>query len=434
MITQKLALLAVVLAVVGGLVVTTIGSTTHAGNSIVLSVVPPARTEADAVRIEVTGSLPTPCYDVSSSHVLTGNSIVVTVDIVPVGTHCILVVGSFSVSEEVGQLANGSYSVQATVNVPCCYPCDPSPCVLTTTFEVGGPTPTITLTPTVTPTPTPGGPEMALRVGSGGFCEPLDPTECHAQLGDPFVVSLDAVVAPANGYTLAQGWISYGDDLGAVKQESAAWPDCFEPFYLTTSTDEGGSTNLDTYYVFCLTGIPPPDPASFHLGPLFTFTLTCTNTFSSNILEIIPQGVEPAGVYGAVYLDPDEVQVVPKVRSITVTCEHLKPEPEPSDADGDGCSDLREFGPDETLGGQRNFLNPHDFYDTNGDGIIDLTNDIFDVIMHYAPMGTEPEYDVGFDRGPSEGPNVWNMTAPDGVIDLSNDIMGVIQQYFHSCQ
>ena len=66
--------------------------------------------------------------------------------------------------------------------------------------------------------------------------------------------------------------------------------------------------------------------------------------------------------------------------------------------------------------------------------IIDLTNDIFGVIIHYAPTGTEPEYDVNFDRGPSTGPDPWNMTAPDGVIDLSNDIMGVIQQYQHSCQ
>ena len=40
--------------------------------------------------------------------------------------------------------------------------------------------------------------------------------------------------------------------------------------------------------------------------------------------------------------------------------------PEPGDTDGDGCSDQRENGPDETLGGQRDFLNPHDFYDVAG--------------------------------------------------------------------
>ena len=113
---------------------------------------------------------------------------------------------------------------------------------------------------------------------------------------------------------------------------------------------------------------------------------------------------------------------------------------DPGDTDGDGCSDQRENGPDETLGGQRDYKNPNDYYDVLGGGggppdqIIDLTNDIFGVIIHYAPTGTEPEYDVDFDRGPSAGPNVWNMTAPDGVIDLTNDILGVILQYLHSCQ
>ena len=107
---------------------------------------------------------------------------------------------------------------------------------------------------------------------------------------------------------------------------------------------------------------------------------------------------------------------------------------DPGDTDGDGCSDQQENGLDEKLGGLRDWLNPYDYYDINGDGFIDLTNDIFDVIQHYAPTGSEPEYDVNFDRGPSAGPNVWNMTAPDGVIDLTNDILGVILQYFHSCQ
>ena len=111
-----------------------------------------------------------------------------------------------------------------------------------------------------------------------------------------------------------------------------------------------------------------------------------------------------------------------------------------ADHDGDGCKDGAELGSDETTGGQRDPTNPNDFYDVLGGGggppdqFIDLTNDIFGVIQHYAPTGNEPEYDVNFDRGPTAGPNAWNMTAPDGFIDLTNDILGVILQYFHSCQ
>ena len=103
-----------------------------------------------------------------------------------------------------------------------------------------------------------------------------------------------------------------------------------------------------------------------------------------------------------------------------------------SDADGDGCSDQRENGPDETLGGQRDYLNPWDFYDIDGDGIIDLFTDILGVMFRYSLNGGPP-YDANFDRGPSAGPNPWNMTAPDGRIDLFTDILGVINQHGHAC-
>ena len=138
MTTLKVALLAVILGVAGGLAGTTIGNTTYAGSSISVLVTPMAPTEADAVAIEVAGDLPNACYEVSSSHVVTGTSILITVDIVSTGGFCALVLGYFSASEEIGQLAAGSYFVQAIVNVPCCFPCSPSPCVETTTLEVAG--------------------------------------------------------------------------------------------------------------------------------------------------------------------------------------------------------------------------------------------------------------------------------------------------------
>ena len=110
------------------------------------------------------------------------------------------------------------------------------------------------------------------------------------------------------------------------------------------------------------------------------------------------------------------------------------------DTDDDGCSEGQEVGGDATLGGRRDPTNPNDFYDVLGPGgallkdrIVDLPNDILGVIQHFAPLGTEPAYDVRFDRGPQIGPNVWNMSAPDGVIDLPNDILGVIQQFNHNC-
>ena len=85
-------------------------------------------------------------------------------------------------------------------------------------------------------------------------------------------------------------------------------------------------------------------------------------------------------------------------------------------------------------GGGRDWQDPNDFYDVaslsgpTADGVIDLLFDILGVINHYAPTGAPP-YDIVFDRGPTTGPNAWNMTVPDGVIDLLVDILGVIQQY-----
>jgi polyhydroxybutyrate depolymerase len=116
------------------------------------------------------------------------------------------------------------------------------------------------------------------------------------------------------------------------------------------------------------------------------------------------------------------------------------PDSEDPDNDNDGCPDAKEAGLDPLLGGLRNAKDAWDYYDVLGpgqslpaDGYIDLANDILGVIQHYAPTGAPP-YDAAFDRGPSTGPDPWNMTAPDGVIDLANDILGVIQQYLHDCR
>ncbi len=125
-----------------------------------------------------------------------------------------------------------------------------------------------------------------------------------------------------------------------------------------------------------------------------------------------------------------------KLGDLTVECVGL---PEPGDTDGDGCSDAKEFGMDETLGGRRDYLNPWDFFDVYGpgqsptlDGVIDLPNDVLGVIQHFAPQG-QPPYEVSFDRGHRDGEILWNMTAPDGVIDLPIDILGVIYQFGHNC-
>ncbi len=107
------------------------------------------------------------------------------------------------------------------------------------------------------------------------------------------------------------------------------------------------------------------------------------------------------------------------------------------DWDGDGCQDDAELQANPETGGGRDPKNPWDFFDVAGyedttDGQVDLLYDILSVVNHYSPTGAAP-YNAHYDRGPSSGPNAWNMTAPDGVIDLLNDILGAIRQYGHRC-
>jgi hypothetical protein len=86
------------------------------------------------------------------------------------------------------------------------------------------------------------------------------------------------------------------------------------------------------------------------------------------------------------------VESPPETPTATLT---PTPTPDLTDTDDDGCSDLRENGPDETLGGLRDFTNPWDFYDVLGPGAA---------------------------------------LPADGVIGLPIDILGVIYQFGHDCR
>jgi subtilisin family serine protease len=100
------------------------------------------------------------------------------------------------------------------------------------------------------------------------------------------------------------------------------------------------------------------------------------------------------------------------------------------DTDGDGCTDGEELGNDPRFGGQRNPLNPWDFHDVNGDGVVSLLDDILPVISGFGVAGNDP----GLDRSPAPpGAQPWLQGPPDGTIDISNDILGVASQFGHTC-
>ena len=104
-----------------------------------------------------------------------------------------------------------------------------------------------------------------------------------------------------------------------------------------------------------------------------------------------------------------------------------------ADDDGDGCRTGEELGAVARAGGRRNPLNPHDFYDVNGDGVVNMFGDILPVIAAFGPS-SGPKYQASLDRSaPPPGAEPWDMGPPDGAITLA-DVTGVAAQFGHRCQ
>ena len=317
------------------------------------------------------------------------------------------------------------------------------------------------------------GAAMSLRVDAAQTigCAGGPPGKVCMNVNQKFDVMVVADGIPlTSGYILTQVWVDY-DNQGLVHKPAsdfndpfcatgtrnpcANWPDLSGPTFLTTHDVANHGMTAGG-----LTAQVAPKPPSFHKGDLFSFSLTCTATQSASQLTIIPSGVAPANNSGSLFAGAAGT-AIPAVTGLTVNC--VAPTPTPTgtatptitltptptdtatpspDTDGDGCTDLQEMGPQARIGGQRDYLNPHDFYDAAGsplppqngapDGMIDLPNDILGVIQHH-PAG-DLGYDIQFDRGSWTGPNSWNDTqGPDGAIDLPNDILGVILQFGHRC-
>lgn len=278
-----------------------------------------------------------------------------------------------------------------------------------------------------------GSTEMMLTLPSHDTCDDPDrPTICTLATGRTFTVSVNLLNPPLIGYIHAQAWIDY-DSQGLVhkKNTQATWGDCDPATFLQSQNESFNGASGG-----CLTSLLPPQPASFYQGSMYTFALTCTDSPSTSTIKLLLSGDPVAGSSGT---DMHDINLGHPLRKIggplTLECIDVPP----GDTDGDGCSDQQEFGPDETLGGRRNFLNPWDYYDVYGpgqsltlDGVIDLPNDVLGVLQHFSPSGAPP-YDVRFDRGHRDGNELWSMTAPDGVIDLPIDILGVIYQFGHNC-
>lgn len=124
--------------------------------------------------------------------------------------------------------------------------------------------------------------------------------------------------------------------------------------------------------------------------------------------------------------DPNTNRTTPRVDARVAL---LTPD---GDADGDGCTNDEELGADITAGGRRNPLNPYDFYDVNGDGIVTVFGDILPVIAAFGPS-TGPNDKAAYDRSPAPpGVESQHLGPPDGAITIE-DIVAVAAQFGHRC-
>ena len=107
-----------------------------------------------------------------------------------------------------------------------------------------------------------------------------------------------------------------------------------------------------------------------------------------------------------------------------------------NDTDGDRCADGEEIGSDQYLGGQRDPLNPWDFFDVVAVlKVIDL-DDAFAVLSKFGavcgdPIPSAPPYSQAYDRS-QPTPNPWNTQAPNCVIDL-DEFFWNLAQFGHTC-
>ena len=136
-------------------------------------------------------------------------------------------------------------------------------------------------------------------------------------LGDQkFDVIVVADAIPAPGYILAWAFIDY-DDQGVVNKDNtqALWPDHEPITFLTFDHPPSHVAQAGA-----ITGLVPPQPASFHKGDLFSFSLTCTQDSSTSDIELIPDSrpiLEPLTIFTEFGTG---ARISPEVSGITVNC------------------------------------------------------------------------------------------------------------------
>ncbi len=159
---------------------------------------------------------------------------------------------------------------------------------------------------------------MHLTIEGGDCDQPERPTSCNVLVGTSFTLSVNASVAPANGYILAATYVDFGDDLiyGPAEEpvDEVVWPDC-EPAVLISHQD-----NPEVISHGCISGLIEP-VASTHVGNLVDLSFTCSVEPSSTLVELLPYNDPVAGTSGTLFVEfGTNLKLVPELGNLTIDC------------------------------------------------------------------------------------------------------------------
>ncbi|OGO49684.1 MAG: hypothetical protein A2148_00490 [Chloroflexi bacterium RBG_16_68_14] len=224
------------------------------------------------------------------------------------------------------------------------------------------------------------------------------------------------------GLGTVNGWKSPCSDTGTAADDVACWSnsddslDLLAPGAAITSTGMGGGRS--TFF--------GTSQAAPHSAGVAALLLQASPGLSVDELEAKLEATGTLLVDDLDDADPATNRTTPRVDARVALLA------DGEDNDGDGCTTSEEFGTDAGAGGRRNPLNPWDFYDVNGDGVVNVLGDILPVASAFGPS-TGPNYDAALDRSPPPpGAEPWDLGPPDGAITIE-DVLAVAGQFGHRC-
>jgi hypothetical protein len=238
---------------------------------------------------------------------------------------------------------------------------------------------------------------------------------CDVPLGAKFRVSFYVHKLPSgihNGVSGEDETLQYAGITSSELQDGVNqtyWPSCVGP--------SGGVFSPGQVSIGCSVLLGPP---STYVGRFSTVEFTCSANGSVTL----------RGGDGWTEIADDNLSFYSEAADESLTIDCVAPQTYPGDTDGDGCPDAKEAGANAMMGGQRNFLNPWDYFNPSGDGT-NRVDDILVVLQHFGLNTGDPGYDVKYDRT-YIGPNRWNLGPPDGKI-RTTDILEIVRQYGHDC-